>query len=443
MSVVPFTTSQSRWQACINRDPSAHNSFIMGVKTTKIYCRPTCPARLARRANVVFYDTPAEAEEEGLRACRRCKPDIQSEAGDEEARRKKVIEDVCRWVEERGVGVVESEGTPGEGGEAGSSSGTTTPNSEKPRLADMAKMAGLTPWHFHRVFKKALGVTPAAFVNQVAANRAKGGSASQEAARRLSVQLGSSSMPNSSAAIAPASSSNIQPAPAQSRTGAGPSNYPTPGTDYFPLSDSPTPTQSQSQQYQTHLSRSASSQSYANPMTPLEPNQKHIIYTIQPWLTSWVLIAASTIPTSSPRQSQNQSQSSQESALGSGPGQQLQSAICALDISHSPSDLIATLYQHFSTANITASKWTRTSPPSPSPGPGSPTLMPLSSFPPTTCCLGSSDDALHHRTFEKVMDALERPSGREVDVVFDLETERESAYGVLRELMGIWGSGSG
>jgi methylphosphotriester-DNA--protein-cysteine methyltransferase len=72
-----FSTPTTRWQALVSRNPSATNAFIYAVLTTKIYCRPDCSSRLARRANVRFYDTAAQAEEAGFRACKRCKPDRQ------------------------------------------------------------------------------------------------------------------------------------------------------------------------------------------------------------------------------------------------------------------------------------------------------------------------------------------------------------------------------
>ncbi|KAL2444399.1 hypothetical protein ABEF95_016528 [Exophiala dermatitidis] len=69
-----YETPTSRWKALTVRDHLASHAFVYAVLTTKIYCRPDCKARLARRANVVFYDTAKEAEKAGFRACKRCKP---------------------------------------------------------------------------------------------------------------------------------------------------------------------------------------------------------------------------------------------------------------------------------------------------------------------------------------------------------------------------------
>src|SRR5579884_3037920 len=62
------------WQAVITRDKGRDGSFFFGVTTTGVYCRPSCPARRPLRGNVRFYETPAEAEVDGLRPCRRCHP---------------------------------------------------------------------------------------------------------------------------------------------------------------------------------------------------------------------------------------------------------------------------------------------------------------------------------------------------------------------------------
>ncbi|KAG9800878.1 hypothetical protein KCU95_g235, partial [Aureobasidium melanogenum] len=66
-----FSTPSSRWQALVTRNPAANNKFVYCVRTTRIYCRPICKARLARRANVEFFATPFEAENAGYRACKR------------------------------------------------------------------------------------------------------------------------------------------------------------------------------------------------------------------------------------------------------------------------------------------------------------------------------------------------------------------------------------
>src|SRR5437868_6561339 len=62
------------WQATLARDSRADGSFVLAVRSTHIYCRPSCPARRPLRRNVVFFRTQAEAEKQGFRPCRRCRP---------------------------------------------------------------------------------------------------------------------------------------------------------------------------------------------------------------------------------------------------------------------------------------------------------------------------------------------------------------------------------
>src|SRR4051812_1206102 len=63
-----------RWQAVTQRDKTADGTFYYAVRTTGVYCRPSCPSRQARRENVAFYDSGVQAEQAGFRACKRCKP---------------------------------------------------------------------------------------------------------------------------------------------------------------------------------------------------------------------------------------------------------------------------------------------------------------------------------------------------------------------------------
>src|SRR5437016_11372289 len=69
-----YSTNEQRWLAVQRRDPAADGQFVYSVATTGVYCRPTCPSRLALRENVAFYDSAADAERAGFRPCRRCQP---------------------------------------------------------------------------------------------------------------------------------------------------------------------------------------------------------------------------------------------------------------------------------------------------------------------------------------------------------------------------------
>src|SRR3979490_208523 len=62
------------WQATLSRDARADGSFVLAVRSTRIYCRPSCPARRPLRRNVIFFRSQEEAEKQGFRACRRCRP---------------------------------------------------------------------------------------------------------------------------------------------------------------------------------------------------------------------------------------------------------------------------------------------------------------------------------------------------------------------------------
>ena len=129
-----------RWSAVANRDHGADGTFIYGVMTTGIYCRPSCPSRMPNRENVRFYETADEATQDGLRACKRCKPDEESQHDTH----KRTVARACRIIE-----AAESE----------------------IRLDDLADMCGLSPYHFHRVFKRVTGMTPKAYSTASKAKR--------------------------------------------------------------------------------------------------------------------------------------------------------------------------------------------------------------------------------------------------------------------------------
>lgn len=134
----------TRWAALSARDSSADGTFVYSVRTTGVYCRPSCASRRAKPENVAFHATCEEAEAAGFRPCRRCRPNEASH----ERRHARAIETACR--------VIEDAETP-------------------PSLDDLARIANLSPFHFHRVFKNATGVTPKAYANARRANRVSTG----------------------------------------------------------------------------------------------------------------------------------------------------------------------------------------------------------------------------------------------------------------------------
>src|ERR1700738_3292479 len=72
---IPPWAAARYWRATISRDARADGTFVLGVRTTNIYCRPSCPARRPLRQNVIFFKTREEAKQRGYRPCLRCKPD--------------------------------------------------------------------------------------------------------------------------------------------------------------------------------------------------------------------------------------------------------------------------------------------------------------------------------------------------------------------------------
>lgn len=134
-----YKTSNARWSAIASRDAAAHCSFIYGVKTTKIYCRPTCTARLARRANVIFYDTIDQARHDGFRACLKCKPDDVLFFGQKEEAVVSALE-ILRTKQDDAT--------------------------MKWSLKELAKEVGVTPSYLCRVFKKKMGITIGEYMRQ-------------------------------------------------------------------------------------------------------------------------------------------------------------------------------------------------------------------------------------------------------------------------------------
>jgi AraC family transcriptional regulator, regulatory protein of adaptative response / methylated-DNA-[protein]-cysteine methyltransferase len=121
--------ADSAWTAVLRRDRAMDRRFVTGVLTTGIYCRPSCAARHPKRENVRFFATGAEASAAGLRACLRCRPD-------EVSRDSAAVEAALKLIEAA---------------------------EEPPSLDALATSAGYSPFHFHRLFKRATGVTPAAY----------------------------------------------------------------------------------------------------------------------------------------------------------------------------------------------------------------------------------------------------------------------------------------
>jgi AraC family transcriptional regulator, regulatory protein of adaptative response / methylated-DNA-[protein]-cysteine methyltransferase len=129
LQLAAVTREDPRWQQVLARDRAADGQFYYSVKTTGVYCRPSCAARTARPENVTFHATTVAAEQAGFRACKRCKPDQPSSAIDHSAR----VTAACRLIEQ---------------------------SEQIPKLEGLAAKVGLSAFHFQRVFKAATGLTP-------------------------------------------------------------------------------------------------------------------------------------------------------------------------------------------------------------------------------------------------------------------------------------------
>lgn len=126
------TEHDPRWAAVLARDPQADGQFVYAVKTTGIYCRPSSLARLPKPQNVEFFDTAQQAEAAGYRPSKRASKDQSDVAAQHAA----TVATACRQIE-----IAEN----------------------PPTLNELAETAGLSPFHFHRVFKAATGLTPRAY----------------------------------------------------------------------------------------------------------------------------------------------------------------------------------------------------------------------------------------------------------------------------------------
>lgn len=122
------------WAALIAHDAREDGRFFYSVKTTGVYCRPGCASRQPRRENVAFYETAAAAEAAGFRPCKRCRPNEDSAA----SRHVAAIARACAL-----IAACET----------------------LPRLAELAEAAGISRFHFHRVFKQVTGATPREWAN--------------------------------------------------------------------------------------------------------------------------------------------------------------------------------------------------------------------------------------------------------------------------------------
>lgn len=136
------TLKDPRWAAVAAHDTRADGTFFYSVRTTGVYCRPSCAARLPRPENVMLHASVADAECAGFRPCKRCKPDQPSLLEQHSVK----VTAACRAIEQ---------------------------SETAPSLDQLAKDAGLSLFHFHRVFKTVTGVTPKQYADQHRASRVR------------------------------------------------------------------------------------------------------------------------------------------------------------------------------------------------------------------------------------------------------------------------------
>jgi AraC family transcriptional regulator, regulatory protein of adaptative response / methylated-DNA-[protein]-cysteine methyltransferase len=139
-------TDDPRWRAWRARDARADGTFVFSVRTTGVYCRPSCGARAARPENVAFHATPGDARRAGFRPCKRCRPDGAAPGHAQAA----LVADLCRLIAARIAA-----------GEAA------------PALDELAARANLSTFHLHRLFKSTTGLTPRSYAAAARAGRVR------------------------------------------------------------------------------------------------------------------------------------------------------------------------------------------------------------------------------------------------------------------------------
>jgi AraC family transcriptional regulator of adaptative response/methylated-DNA-[protein]-cysteine methyltransferase len=140
-SLPAFASDEARRRAVLDRDSAADGAFWYAVRTTGVYCRPSCPSRRPRPENVAYFDDPVTAEAAGYRPCLRCRPAEVSHGQRAIARARHLLE-------------------------------TAVPI---PTLADLGRAVGVSPFHLQRAFKRAVGLSPKQYALQVRAEKLKAG----------------------------------------------------------------------------------------------------------------------------------------------------------------------------------------------------------------------------------------------------------------------------
>jgi AraC family transcriptional regulator of adaptative response/methylated-DNA-[protein]-cysteine methyltransferase len=143
-----YDSDDARWAAVCAREPGADGRFWYSVRSTGVFCRPSCPSRRPRRANVAFHASCLDAEAAGFRPCLRCRP-LEPPLTERHAR---AVAQACRLIDEADAA-----------------------GRDAPDLATLAEACGMSRFHFHRIFKLQTGITPKAYAGARRAERLKNG----------------------------------------------------------------------------------------------------------------------------------------------------------------------------------------------------------------------------------------------------------------------------
>lgn len=135
-SAIPMRQTQTarRWEAVKNRLQPADGSFVFAVRTTKIYCRPSCPSRRPKPQNVIFFRGPREAEQAGYRPCLRCRPNVASPNGESAS----LVQQLCNRID---ASLAENPET-------------------RLTLSKLSRSLGTSPHQVERLFQRVLSITP-------------------------------------------------------------------------------------------------------------------------------------------------------------------------------------------------------------------------------------------------------------------------------------------
>jgi AraC family transcriptional regulator, regulatory protein of adaptative response / methylated-DNA-[protein]-cysteine methyltransferase len=134
---------ENYWQAVLARDSRSNGTFVYAVRSTGIYCNPSCPSRRPQRDQVIFFPMPEAAEQAGFRPCRRCRPDETAKPESQ----VELVRSACRYIEQH--------------------------LNSTPSLASLSAQVHLSPYHLQRVFKRIMGITPRQYAEACRLGRLK------------------------------------------------------------------------------------------------------------------------------------------------------------------------------------------------------------------------------------------------------------------------------